>query len=97
MISREACPRMQRKPRLSGFSSSPVIFTTRPSSTSTSIPHKVGWQFIGHMVRITRVPLPVTGERISRYDPLQNATWARALKMWMGPRSRLNAGWMTGW
>src|SRR5256885_1721406 len=32
------------------------------------------------------------GDRISRDGQLQNATWARAVKTWMGPRSRLNAG-----
>ena len=52
MISREAWPRTQRKPRLSGLSGSPATSTSRPSSTSTSIPQRVGWQFIGHMVRM---------------------------------------------
>src|SRR2546428_12826701 len=45
---------MQRKPRLSGLSGSPRTLATRPSSMSTSIPHSVGWQFIGHIVRTVR-------------------------------------------
>src|SRR5262249_55799992 len=52
MISREACPRMQRKPWLSGFSGSPRTPRSSRSSTSTSIPQRVGWQFIGHIVRM---------------------------------------------
>src|ERR1700675_3866235 len=51
-ISAAALPRMQRKPRLSGLSWSPLTPSSRPfSDTSTSIPQKVGWQFMGHMVR----------------------------------------------
>ena len=67
MISREAWPRMQRKPRLSGFSSSPRMLRTRSSWISTSIPQYVGWQFMGHMVRTRRIAwlggrsLPVIG------------------------------------
>src|SRR5437867_4067593 len=67
MISREAWPRMQRKPRLSGFSSSPRMLSTRSSWISTSIPQYVGWQFMGHMVRTRRISwlggrsLPVIG------------------------------------
>ena len=57
MISREACPRTQRKPWLSGLSGSPFTETRRSPSTSTSMPHSVGWQFIGHMVRTTRSAL----------------------------------------
>src|SRR5437899_1609202 len=57
-ISGAAWPRTQRKPRLSGLSGSPVTRVTRPSSTSTSIPHSVGWQFIGHIVRTVRVTTP---------------------------------------
>src|SRR5262245_17158116 len=53
MISAEAWPRMQRKPWLSGLSGSPRTPTRRPSSTSASMPQRVGWQFIGHMVRTT--------------------------------------------
>src|SRR3989442_12986451 len=45
---------MHRNPWLSGLSRSPVTPTTRPCSTSTSMPQSVGGQFIGHMVRITR-------------------------------------------
>lgn len=52
MISREAWPRTQRKPRLSGLPGSPFTETSLPSSTSTSMPQSVGWQFIGHIVRI---------------------------------------------
>src|SRR5437899_1967192 len=59
MISREAWPRTQRNPWLSGLSGSPRTPTSRPSSTSTSIPQRVGWQFIGHIVRTVR-PTGVT-------------------------------------
>src|SRR5438034_4255690 len=48
---------MQRKPRLSGLSGSPLTLTRRPSSTSTRMPHSVGWHFIGHIVRNTPVGL----------------------------------------
>src|SRR5690606_37541421 len=51
MTSRDAWPRMQRKPRLSGLASSPLTPTSLPSRTSASIPQRVGWQFIGHIVR----------------------------------------------
>ena len=64
MISREACPRMQRKPRLSGLSGSPLTLTRCPSSTSTRMPHSVGWQFIGHIVRKTPVVLVTMPYRI---------------------------------
>src|SRR5499425_761867 len=61
-ISTAARPRMQRKPRLSGFSGSPVTVSTRPSAdTSTSMPQNVGWQFMGHIVRTVRL---VMGEII---------------------------------
>src|SRR5207247_515274 len=56
MISREAWPRTQRNPWLSGLSGSPRTPTRRPSSRSTSMPQRVGWQFIGHMVRTVRRP-----------------------------------------
>src|SRR5216117_3548421 len=56
-ISREAWPRMHRKPWLSGFSASPRILCTRSSWTSTSIPQNVGWQFIGHIVLMRRLSL----------------------------------------
>ena len=59
MISREAWPRTQRNPWLSGFSLSPITRRSRPSSTSTSIPHSVGWQFIGHIVRTMWRPVVV--------------------------------------
>src|SRR4051794_23743403 len=49
-ISCAAWPRTHRNPRLSGFSGSPLTLLTRPSSTVTTIPQKVGWQFIGHIV-----------------------------------------------
>src|SRR3954452_18492025 len=51
-ISCAAWPRTHRNPRLSGFSGSPLTLLTRPSSSVTTIPQKVGWQFIGHMVLI---------------------------------------------
>src|SRR5947209_11249890 len=54
-ISRVACPRIHRNPRLSGFSGSPLIDMTRSCSTSTSMPHCVGLQFIGHIVLIWRL------------------------------------------
>src|SRR5438309_361819 len=52
---------MQRKPRLSGFSLSPRTETTRSSSTSTTMPQKVGLQFIGHIVRTVRRVREVAG------------------------------------
>ena len=62
MISPAAWPRTQRKPRLSGFSLSPLISTSRSPATVTCIPQNVGWQFMGHMVRTVRdssVPISV--------------------------------------
>ena len=50
MISCAACPRTQRKPLLSGLSLSPEILMSFPSVTFATIPHRVGWQFMGHMV-----------------------------------------------
>src|SRR2546426_9176374 len=56
--STAARPRMQRNPRLSGLSGSPRTASSRPwSDTSTSMPQKVGWQFMGHMVRTVRVDM----------------------------------------
>ena len=57
MISRDAWPRTHRNPRLSGLSGSPRTPRSRPSSTVASIPQSVGWQFMGHIVRIVRGPL----------------------------------------
>src|SRR6266853_2861070 len=56
-ISREACPRMQRNPWLSGLASSPETLTSLPSLTSASMPHSVGWQLIGHIVRTILVAM----------------------------------------
>src|SRR5512132_142062 len=65
---------MQRKPRLSGLSGSPLTRSSRPSDTSTSIPQKVGWQFMGHMVRT------VVGGMTKSY--LSVASGARLLLVW---------------
>ena len=53
MISLEARPRIHKNPWLSGLSASPSMPTSSPFSTVAFIPHSVGWQFIGHMVRMT--------------------------------------------
>src|SRR5438034_9451862 len=61
---------MHRKAWLSVFSASPRILSTRSSWTSTSIPQNVGWQFIGHIVRIRRLSLidsPVCEDSGSTY------------------------------
>ena len=63
-ISIAACPRTQRKPRLSGLSGSPSTRRARPSApTSTSIPQYVGWQFIGHIVRTRSGGMPTSSRR----------------------------------
>src|SRR5437763_1406262 len=84
-ISGEAWPRTHRNPRLSGLSGSPLTRTTRSSTTSTSIPHSVGWQFIGHIVRITwrkavhDIPLSavcrVGGTRRAPHDNVQRMSY----------------------
>ncbi len=57
MISRDACPRTQRKPRLSGFSG------IAPDADQPAIldvdqhPAQRGWQFMGHIVRNVSGPL----------------------------------------
>src|SRR6266508_597533 len=98
MISREAWPRMQRKPRLSGFSSSPWTLRTRSSWISTSIPQYVGWQFIGHMVRTRRIAwlggrsLPVMRDSItaSPSSPgiVRSRLLARSIRSEFLPRRR---------
>ena len=47
MICREAWPRTQRNPRLSGLSLSPLTPSSSPSRTSTSMPQSVGIVRIG--------------------------------------------------
>jgi len=65
MISRLACPRMHRKPRLSGLAGSPRTASSASLRTSASMPHRVGWQFIGHIVRTVRTA-PGAGVAVPR-------------------------------
>jgi hypothetical protein len=73
MISRLAWPRMHKKPRLSGLAGSPRTESSVSPRTSARIPHNVGWQFIGHMVRTVRTPGMASLPRsvlLSREDPI---------------------------